>query len=124
MSTILENVLAAMQEADELGGPDYMDYVKLMQNIAAVANDRARTAFYNYLKAKYQDLEFEVGESAHGGIDGVIYLFANDMAIHDPTDNDYLHPGEAPYYGLTKEDAIALYKFNAYLVQRYLSEEA
>jgi hypothetical protein len=39
-TTILANVLAAMQVAEELGGPEGGDYVALMDDILAEASDR------------------------------------------------------------------------------------
>jgi hypothetical protein len=42
--TILERVLATMQEAEEIGGPSLPGYVELMEKIAAEAARRAFAA--------------------------------------------------------------------------------
>ncbi len=41
---ILAKVLDAMQEADEMGGPNGEDYIALMHKIAIIAIQRAETA--------------------------------------------------------------------------------
>lgn len=42
-SDILNDVLVAMQGAEELGGPEGLDYLSLMQAIKAEAEARSRT---------------------------------------------------------------------------------
>ena len=46
--SIFDNVLEAMQEAEEIGGPEPYDYVVLMQQIAAEATKRANTCLDNH----------------------------------------------------------------------------
>lgn len=43
-NAIATKVLDALQEADELGGPERMDYINLMENMARVCSIRAATA--------------------------------------------------------------------------------
>jgi biopolymer transport protein ExbD len=45
---VYDEVMAAMQNAEELGGPEGMDYVALMANIIREAIIRARTFMANY----------------------------------------------------------------------------
>jgi hypothetical protein len=46
---ILANVLAAMQPAEELGGPAGTEYVSLMEKIATEASLRAQTCRTNLM---------------------------------------------------------------------------
>lgn len=41
---IFEEVLDAMQDADEMGGPEGQEYIDLMNAVVEEASDRARTA--------------------------------------------------------------------------------
>ena len=45
---IWDNILHAMQDAEEMGGPEGEHYVKLMKAVAQEAMKRARTAQANY----------------------------------------------------------------------------
>ena len=45
---IYHNILNAMQEAEEMGGPEGEEYVRMMNAIAQEATKRARTAQANY----------------------------------------------------------------------------
>ena len=46
-TAIHKNVLDAMQPAEELGGPDMVEYVNLMLTIARECMERANTAVAN-----------------------------------------------------------------------------
>ncbi len=45
---IWDNIIHAMQDAEEMGGPEGKHYVKLMNAVAREATNRARTAQTNY----------------------------------------------------------------------------
>lgn len=47
MKSILEKVLFEMQFADEIGGPEDLEYVRLMMEIASIATERAKTCIDN-----------------------------------------------------------------------------
>jgi hypothetical protein len=40
----LKKILAAMQEAEEIGGPEGLEYIELMDVVSVEAQRRARTA--------------------------------------------------------------------------------
>ncbi len=74
------------------------------------------------LRAKYPNKEFFIGKFATGGIDDVIYMVHNDMAIFNPFDSDCGRFVQEDLYGLDHDDAVALRDFNQSLVDAYFKD--
>lgn len=66
--TIFENVLAAMQDAEEISGPEGADYVALMDQIASEARTRAVNARANLGLSAEPPVELNEDEKTRRGL--------------------------------------------------------
>ena len=98
-SSIETGIFNALQQADEIGGPEAPEYIALMLRVAKEATERAQNAL-QHLPHK---ITFELGENAEGK---QVWTFDHGgVAIEDPTKSPCSRFEVDPisYYGLTKE---------------------
>ena len=98
-SSIETGIFNALQQADEIGGPDAPEYIALMLRVAKEVTERAQNALEHLPKK----ITFELGTNAEGK---QVWTFEHGgIAIEDPTRSPCSRFEVDPisYYGLTKE---------------------
>jgi hypothetical protein len=102
---ILQSVLDAMQNAEELGGPEGQDYSKLMQAVADEARTRLRS-FHDSGLTCFDDYEIHAEAEVwrlYGRIPGQGLECIGDFKTQGRAEEIYAHITGRPYLHPTKE---------------------